>query len=228
MQILKLTPSERVRGRWLCHLADGTILRIGENEVLSFGLYTGMELDDHALERLDAALQSGKLREKALNLLSTRPMSRKELIEKLTAAKRKSDAREEEEAREDGQEIRAVLGAEAERIADWLEELGYLNDLEYAKTVVRHYSGKGYGQGKIREELWKRGIPRTDWEAAGESAHPPEEGIDAFLRQKLRGRAPEAKEWKRLSDALARRGYRWSEIKDGLRRYGAELEEGSC
>ena len=30
---------------------------------------------------------------------------------------------------------------------------------------------------------------------------------------------------KRAADALARRGYRWEDIKDGLRRYGARVEE---
>ena len=30
---------------------------------------------------------------------------------------------------------------------------------------------------------------------------------------------------KKVSDALARRGYRWPDINDALRRYGAETEE---
>ena len=46
-----------------------------------------------------------------------------------------------------------------------------------------------------------------------------------LLRQKLKGRAPDEKELKRASDALARRGYRWEEIKAALRRYGADIEE---
>ena len=62
-------------------------------------------------------------------------------------------------------------------------------------------------------------------ESAVFQAEAPEDGIDAFIRQKLRGRQPDARELKRVSDALARRGYRWEDIKSGLRRYGAELEE---
>ena len=34
MRIRKLAPSGRVEGRWLCHLEDGTILRLGESEVV--------------------------------------------------------------------------------------------------------------------------------------------------------------------------------------------------
>ena len=44
MRIRKLAPSGRVEGRWLCHLEDGTILRLGESEVVGFGLGTGKEL----------------------------------------------------------------------------------------------------------------------------------------------------------------------------------------
>ena len=49
MRIRKLAPSERVGGRWLCHLEDGTILRLGESEVVAFGLGTGKELDEACL-----------------------------------------------------------------------------------------------------------------------------------------------------------------------------------
>ena len=54
----------------------------------------------------------------------------------------------------------------------------------------------------------------------------PAEAIDAFLRKKLRGaELSDPKVRKRLSDALARRGFRWEDISAGLRRLGAEPEE---
>ncbi len=206
MRIAELVPSKRVRGRWLCHLEDGTILRVGESEVLSFSLYAGMELDEQTAAALTAAVEKSGLREKALGLIATRPLSRRELLKKLTA--------------ENDENTQA-----ASEIADWLEDLGYLNDAEYAKTVARHYAAKGYGEKKIRDELWRRGVPREYWDTAAEAAPPPGDGVDAFLRQKLRGKAPDEKDLKRLSAALARRGYGWSDIKEGLRRYGAEIEE---
>lgn len=224
MRITKVAPSTRVQGRWLCHLEDGTILRVGENEVLNFCLYAGLELDDDTLEQLSAAVAKSNLREKALGLISARPMSRKELLNKLTA--RRKQARVGDDGYEGGEE-EEVVSAAAVEVADWLEGLGYLNDAEYAKQVARHYSAKGYGQGKIRDELWKRGVPREYWDEARESAEAPGEGIDAFIRQKLKGKTPDPRELKRVSDALARRGYRWNEIKDGLRRYGTEIDEES-
>lgn len=204
MVIQELKPSQRIQGRWLAVLEDGSILRLGENEVVDFALYAGRELTgEEAGELVSAARRSG-LKEKALNLLARKPQSRRELERKL-----------------------AEWGAgpeEGTAICDRMEELGYLNDAAYAAQVVRHYSAKGYGGRRLRDELYRRGIPRPLWEGALAQAERPEQAIDAFLAKKLAGRTPDRQELKKLSDALARRGYSWQEVSEGLRRYGAEVE----
>lgn len=199
MKILGLKPSQRVQGRWLVQLEDGTLLRVGENEVLAFSLYQGRELDEEERQRLlDSARKNG-LKEKALNLLTGKPMSRRELERKLE----QWEAAEEESA----------------AICDRMEELGFLNDETYAQTVVRHYSAKGYGERKLRDELYRRGVPREHWEQAMEEARDPEEAIRAFVEKKLAGKAGDPKELKKVSDALIRRGYRWQEISPVLDRW---------
>ena len=214
MRLIKLAPSQRVEGRWLVQLESGELLRVGENEVVSFALYSGKELSEEEVDALRAAGRASAVKEKALSLLlSARPMSRKGLIDELTARPRN---REKEP-------LTGQAGAEA--VADRLEELGYLNDGAYASMVVRHYSAKGYGRRRLQEELYRHGVPRDYWEEALAEAAPPEDGVDAFLRKKLKpGDLEDRKALKRITDALARRGYRWDEIQDGLRRYGAELE----
>jgi regulatory protein len=106
-----------------------------------------------------------------------------------------------------------------------MEELGYLDDAAYAQRVVRHYAAKGYGERKLRDELYRRGVPRDLWEAALADLDDPAETIDAFVAKKLAGREPDRKELKKVSDALARRGYSWSDISAALRRYGAQGDE---
>lgn len=212
MRLTKLEPSRRVRGRWLAFLEDGSILRLGESQVVSFGLYAGMEVDGDLREELTAAARLGAVREKALDLIALRPRSRKELIDKLTARPRDRD-KEPLATRE-----------EAEEAAAWLEDLGYVDDGAYAKSLSEHYAAKGYGPAKIRDEFYRRGVPREHWEEALAGLEDPAEDIDAFLWRKLKGDA-DPKALKRAADALARRGYRWEDIKDGLRRYGTEIEE---
>lgn len=205
MTISKLTPSKRVEGRWLAFLEDGTILRIGENEVIRFTLYAGKELtEEEGADLLDCARRSG-LKEKALELLARKPQSRKELERKLSQWE--------------------ASGEETAAICDRMEELGYLNDAAYAARVVRHYSAKGFGAKKLRDELYRRGVPRELWDAALEQAEDSTDAIDAFVEKKLAGKDPGRKELKQVSDALARRGYSWSEISDALRRFGAECDE---
>ncbi|NCB63810.1 MAG: regulatory protein RecX [Clostridia bacterium] len=207
MLLNKLEPSSKVKGRWLCHLEDGTILRVGDGEVVSFGLHSGMELSDEARVRLEAAAQTAKNKNRALTLLTARPMSRKELIRKLTE--------------------KETPGDEAGEIADWLERLGLLNDEAYAHALVRHYAAKGYGPYKLKDELYRRGVPKEYWDAALNEVTENEEQIDAFVRRKLKGKSPDRQELKKVSDALARRGYRWAEISAALRRCGAEIQEES-
>lgn len=203
MKICKLTPSQKVKNRWLIYLEDDSILRVSESEVLAFSLHTGMELDAETRARLEAAAQTSALKHRALDCISARALSRKELCKKLLD--------------------KDAAPAEAEAVADWLEDLGYLNDGEYGKSIVRHYSAKGYGERKLRDELYKRGVPRALWDTALTEAEAPDDGVDTYLRQKLKGATPDQKELKRVSDALARRGYRWDEISAGLRRYSAEI-----
>lgn len=206
MTISKLTPSKRKQGRWLIWLDNGELLRVGENEVAAFSLYAGMELTEETLEALRASARLSGFKEYAFDLLAAKPLSCRELENKLTA--------------------KGCPPEQAAAIADRLEELGYLNDGAYAVTVVKHYAAKGYGPYKLREELRRRGISREHWDEALAAREDPAGTLDAFVERKLRGvEEPDRKELKRVADALARRGYAWSDISAALRRYGAESEE---
>ena len=203
MVIQDLKPSKHIAGRWLVMLEDGSILRVGENEVLDYALYRGKELTPEEGEALTVSARRSGLKEKAMGLLTRKPVSRRELERKLA----EWEASEEE------------IGA----ICDRLEELGFLDDRRYAAQVVAHYAAKSYGPRKLRDELYRRGVPRELWEEAMEGRSDNAEAIDAFLEKKLKG-STDPKDLKKVSDALARRGYGWSEIREGLNRLGAGIE----
>lgn len=205
MVIQELKPSKRIQGRWLAVLEDGSILRLGEGEVVSFALYQGKELSGEEAGALLVSARKSALKTRALDLLTRKPQSRREMERRLLAW-------------EAGEE-------EAAAICDRMEELGFLNDASYAVQVVLHYSAKGYGERKLRDELYRRGVPRDFWDEALREAGDPAAAIDAFLAKKLKGDPPDPKQLKRASEALARRGYSWTDISDGLRRYGMEIED---
>ena len=205
MVIRELKPSKRVPGRWLAALEDGSILRLGENEVLCFNLYAGRELSDEEAQALTRSVERSDRRLRAMNLAAGKPVSRRELERKLAAW----GAEEEEQA----------------AVCDRLEELGYLDDAAYARRVVSHFSARGFGVKKLRDELYRRGVPRELWDQALEGAEDPGEAIDAFLEKKLAGKPADRRELQKVSAALARRGYQWTDISDALRRYGVETGE---
>ena len=62
MTIQELKPSKRVRDRWLAVLEDGSILRLGKNQIADFALYAGRELSDEEADRLIQAVQTENFR----------------------------------------------------------------------------------------------------------------------------------------------------------------------
>jgi len=114
----------------------------------------------------------------------------------------------------------------AEETVRWLVELGYINDSDYAGLIVRHYSAKGYGISRIKDELYKRGIPRDLWDEKLDELD--ESGtIDAaleFLRKKL-GESKDKDDLRRAADSLVRRGFTYDEARAAINRYVSEHDD---
>lgn len=205
MRIESLTPSQKVQGRWIAVFEDGSKLKLTDREMVDFSLYAGLEVPDAALEQLRDAAGESAARRRAANILSARPLSRRELEKRLVE--------------------KGETPAHAAAAADYMEHLGYLNDETYAKMLAEYYAAKGYGPRKVRDELYRRGVPREFWDAALESPDTPDDKLDAFIAARLRRvEHPERADFKRVSDALARRGYAWGDISAAIRRYQREHE----
>ena len=221
MKIIKLTPSQHKEGRWLVWLESGELLRVSQNEVADFGLYQDLDLDADTLARLESAAETSAMKHRALDALSARPMSRAELVNKLTAKpRRKSKNFDPRPEADDG-----TTHSRAEAVADRLEELGLLNDESYAVQVARHYAAKGYGPHKVKDELFRRGVPREYWDTALDALDDPAPILDTLLEKKLRGKEDDRAELKRAADSLARRGFCWEDISAALARRGEYPED---
>ena len=99
------------------------------------------------------------------------------------------------------------------------EALGALDDEKTARLLVQRGAAKGYGRARIRQELQQKGIPKDLWEQALAELPEPDGAIDRFLQQKLRGSWSDEKTRKKVTDALYRRGHRWSDIQAAWQRY---------
>lgn len=205
MKIVRIENSKYVQERVLIYLEEGDPLRITAHELLQFGLHQGMDLSPETVVQLQDAGRRSQSRVTAARMASGRMLSRKELTERLSR--------------------KGISPDTAEETADWLESLGAVDDAAYAGVIVRHYGGSGYGPGRVRQELQKRGIPRHLWDEALSQLPDSGETIDHFLKKKLGGRAPDRAALKKLGDALLRRGFSWSDIRPALNRLGEEIDE---
>ena len=196
---LKQTSPEHVT---VC-LDDGGEIRSTLGVVTELRLFRGRELDSEALETLQAQSGRALAREKALQLVSQRQMSAKELGKKL---------------REKGFDEET-----ADYCVSWITERGLINEENYAAAIVRHYAAKGYGEGRIRQELMRRGIPRDLWDTALAAMPESTEKLDRLIAQRLRD--PEDRDAvRKLSAALFRRGYSGEEIRAALSRFQTSLD----
>ena len=205
MKISKIEPSKHKQGRILVHTEGGDLLRITERELLQFGLYQGLDLSPELAEELTAAARKSERRAYAAHLASSRMLSGKELRDKL----KRRDADEEE----------------AEETAEWLTELGAVDDAAYAGVIVRHYAAMGYGKGRVEQELFHHGIPRDLWEDALAQLPDPADAIEKFLRRKCKDKPLDRDTSRKLSAALQRRGFSWNDIRPVLNKLGQEIEE---
>ena len=191
--------------RFLARFDNGEELRTTLAVVTELSLYSGRTLTEDELSAVRDASARSRCRQRALRILGARAMSVKELTDRL---KEKGEAPEN-----------------AEDAAQWLLDMRLLDDAQYAAMCVRHYAAKGYGPGKIRNELYRRGIARELWDEALEEL--PEQGdrIDALLRRKLKSDTPDRAELRKAADYLYRRGFGRDEIHAALARYSELSEE---
>ena len=204
-RIERIQPPLHKKDRVLVYLTGGDLLRITPEELLRFGLRPGQELTEDVLEELRRAAARSQTRQRAAELAAGRMLSRKELSDRLV--KKGADPRE------------------AQETAQWLADLGAVDDAAYAGVIARHYAAMGYGPGRVRQELQRRGVPRDLWEDALAQLPDPEEAIDNFLAAKLRGKTPDRATLQRLSAALQRRGFQWQDIRPALARLDRDMEE---
>lgn len=205
MKIVKITPSKNVQDRYYVDFENGEKINANIALIADYSLFTGRVLDEDEFESLKKDALSTNLKSKALRMMGVRAMSRKEITDKLRAK---------------GAEISA-----AEETADWLEKVGLIDDAEYGKMIARHYSSKGYGEGRIKNELYRRGVSKEYWDDALWEISGTEDALDRLIETKLKGAVPDKKELKKLTDMLLRRGFSWADVKSALERYGSSIEE---
>lgn len=204
MKIEAIEPTRSPQGKLRLRFSDGKTLMVFPVVIAELGLYAGMELPDAAMESILETCGEASARERAVRIISASAVSKRDLQSRLV---QKGESEEH-----------------AKQAVQWLDELHLLDDRLVAEQVVRNGAAKGYGAARIRQMLYEKRVPRELWDEALSALPPLDDAIDEFLRRRFRGKTPDRAECKRASDALLRRGHKWSDIRRALERYAPDEE----
>ncbi len=210
---MKITGIEKKQGTRYTVYVDGEYWYILDVEIIaSVNLTEGMEVSEAFLEELLRRAQVRKARERALYLLSYRDHSRKELVDKL---------------------LQSVDEDIALQTADKMEEFGYLNDERYARKLARDcMQRKKLGDRRTRFELQKKGVSRAVIDQVLmelEDEIDPREQLRELVERKYARYLTDRKGMQKVTNALARLGHSYGDIRAVLQEYldenGGFLEE---
>ena len=171
------------------------------------GIKSGAEITSEQLDELLSESARRKMMNKALDLLSMRDYSRRELSDKLVT---KAWEKKEQKDMDLGS-----LKQQASDICDRLEELGLLNEERFARSYVdellrrKHLSKRG-----LKTALIQKGVQRDIIETVLEEVEvDPVEQVRELLATKFKTRdLSDEKQRTRTVNALLRLGYRYGEI----------------
>lgn len=205
MKIVRIAKQEK-RDRYNLFGPSGFVGAVSAVVLAESGLREGDELDPGKLDELQQRDTYGKALAKAYDYLSRRPHARAELQKKL-----------------DAKDFDPELTGQ---VLDHLEDLGYVNDEEFARRWVM-LRGASRGPTLLRQELRRKGlddtlIDRVLVEHREEHDDLTEAETLARKRYATMTDVPWEKVYARLTGYLGRRGYDYDVIRTVVDRIKAE------
>jgi regulatory protein len=197
---LIITKIKRLRGkrqRYSVYLDDVPSLELSDWTIGKCGLRTGDDLDEQTVDKIKSTEAETQAKNNAINYLSYRQRSSKEIIDHLI---KKGFTREC-----------------AEDVTRQLQSARMVNDLEFAYAFIRdRLKRKPTGQALLRMQLLAKGITSTTADMViSELVSPQSQQTSALqaakrkiqLTQYSKKSSDEEKRKKRLLDFLLRRGF---------------------
>lgn len=188
---------QQKNGRFAVYVDGEYSLSLYKDTLLETSFAKDSEVTQKELDEAEEKDLERKANERALTILSYRDHSKEELRKKL---------------------VRTVGEKDAEKAAEHMEEIGLINDSEYAEKLANELlNSRLMGADRAVFEMTRRGIERnTAREIIERKDDNTCERIRRFIEKKYpRGISDETVR-KRAVGALQRNGFRWDDIRDAL------------
>jgi regulatory protein len=195
MKITKVAPAVKTAGRYNVFVDEKFAFSLDEAQLVKVGLKKGDEIDEEKLVELKTESDFGKNYIRAVDLVSRRLRSEREIRD---YAFRKQWTKEN-----------------VEKVVERLYERGYLNDEKFAENFVRSRANlRNYSARKMKLELRKKGIESNIIEKVlAETDEYDEQTALKNLIAKKRGHYDDQQ---KLVAYLARQGFSYDAIKSAL------------
>ena len=199
MRITKVAPATRTAGRYNIFVDGHYSFSLDEFQLVQHSLHSGQEIDETKLAELQAESDFGKNYIRAVDLISRRLRSEREIRD---YARRKQWSRDN-----------------TERVIARLYDRGYLNDLVFTKAFTRsRQSAQKYSRRRIERDLVNKGISHRIIQQVLDEEASMVDDSDALANLV-------AKKYHRYDDInklkayLARAGFRYDDINRAIKQY---------
>ncbi len=188
-------------------------------QVVDFNLKVGKQIDKKQLKELQQASEFGKMYQRTLEWVLTRPHSIREtqnyLRRRQIKRRQTNHVRERDGLRPFPEFSDEVINMVMERLI----EKNYLNDQKFAEYFVENrYIRKGISQKRLRLELTKKGVSREIAEQAlAKIPRDEDEEVMKIIKKKRR-----KYDDRRLLGYLVRQGFPFQTAKEALEKYSEE------
>jgi regulatory protein len=191
--ITKIEKQKKNSKRWNLYVDGEFACGISEDTFLNFGLRTNDEITDETIDEIKKFDEYQYSKKSALDFLSYRIRSVKEITDKLKSRK--------------------ISAGTIEKTIEHLEKLGLINDEEFAKQLVQSKTGrKPAGKSVIRQKLFQKGISKDVAEKVIEELYSSEKEKELILEvygkylRKVKGQDKFSRR-KKMFEYLMRKGF---------------------
>lgn len=186
---------------------DGTYILLDKGFSEEKSIKKGMEISEEMSFQLEDASNLIRTKNRAFYYLTGRDMSKKELKDKLLKA---------------GFPEKCVSAC-----LEKTEDLGLIDDEKYARRLFERLSEQSLSKRAIKEKLKEKGIDKEIITLTLEKENiSEEEKIKKLLLIKYRNKLFDEDSVKKVTAALLRRGFAFSNIRTVLKKYSSEIESG--
>ena len=195
-EIVSILPQKKNKSRYTIKFKSGKVIGISENCLIFHKISVGQKLSSNLLSKIDddESLQSIKF--KALNFLSYRARSRKEVNISLLK--------------------KGFHQYDIDKVLEELAARGYLDDKAFAKTYARYLiKTKRLGRIAVKNQFFVHNINQEVLNPILDklyNKYPPDLLINEIVKKKKYPKDFDMKNDKKLINHLKRKGFNWDDI----------------